>query len=118
MRSIFSIATNATFLASRMPLVNQQRSPHTSLQTTLTVPKWVTITAFAGRSCRSNEIDLIRVLLIGMEGRPDTLHASGLSEFSFLPAARLEAHRLERFEGAAHGADFPFAEATFTLHLA
>src|SRR5947209_1438214 len=59
MRSTRSMAETASFFASRMPLVNQQRSPHTSCHSTFTVPSLVRIVARSGRSSLSNTMDEI-----------------------------------------------------------
>ena len=62
MRSMRAMAGAASFFASRMPLVCQQRSPATSIQRTFTVPKRVRIVARIGCSLRSKTMEVMRAM--------------------------------------------------------
>lgn len=69
MRSIRWMAGATSFLALRLPLVNQHRSPCTSRHSTLTVPCFVRMVARFGFSFLSRTMDEMRAI---NEQEPDT----------------------------------------------
>ena len=112
----------ASFFASRMPLVNQQRSPHTSRQTTFTGPRRVRSVARTGRSFRSKVMDTMRVFIGGDEwGRVSRYqHSPGPvlpSPSLIVTFVTLDAHALERAQRLPHTLDFPLAGFLFAACL-